>query len=90
MSKRYYIFNSINKKGFEEVTEEQWNNLIGEHPISSYANQIYHEIITIDDVPYEYRDEVEMIVCNKIDKWGEYKSQIISSLELQNMLEEVL
>lgn len=87
MLQRYYI---CSPTGDINVTKEEYLALIGEAPVSNYANKVYKEIITIDDVPLEYQDAVKTIVSNKITKWGEYKHQVISALELKNMIEGVL
>jgi hypothetical protein len=87
MLQKYYICSTT---GDIEVTKEEYLALIGEPPVSSYANQVYKEIITINDVPTEYREQVNTIVYNKIAKWGEYKNQTITALELKNMIEGVL
>lgn len=87
MLEKYYI---CSPEGDINVTREEYLALIGEAPVSGYANQVYKEIITIDDVPSEYREQVNAIVYNKIAKWGEYKNQTITASEFKNMLEEVL
>lgn len=87
MLEKYYI---CSPEGDINITREEYLALIGEAPVSGYANQVYKEIITIDDVPSEYREQVNTIVYNKIAKWGEYKNQTITASELKNMLEEVL
>ena len=89
MNKHYYI-SANNEKGFEEITEAEWNALIGQPPMSDYANQVYCNEKTLEETPEEYRSEVATIVANKIAKWGEYKNQEINSNELQSLLEEVL
>jgi hypothetical protein len=87
MLEKYYI---CRPEGDINVTREEYLALIGEAPVSGYANNVYKEMITIDEVPAEYRDRVETIVANKIAAWGKYKGQSISALELKNMIEEVL
>ena len=88
--KHYYISNPNAEKGFNEVTEAEWNAIIGQPPISDYANSVYCGSITLEEIPEEYRVDVETIVANKIAKLGEYKDQTVSASELQNMIEEVL
>jgi hypothetical protein len=87
MLEKYYI---CSPTGDINLTKEEYLALIGEPPVSNYANQVYKEIITIDDVPSEYKDEVTKIVYNKVAKWGEHKNQTITALELKNMIEGVL
>lgn len=86
----HYYISANNEKGFEEISEIEWNVLIGQHPMNEYADQVYRGKKTIDEVPEEYRTDVETIIANKIAKWGEYKNQKITSNELQTMIEEVL
>jgi hypothetical protein len=87
MLEKYYI---CSPEGDINVTREEYLALIGETPVSGYANNVYREIITIDEVPIEYKEEVKTIVANKIAKWGEYKNQTITALELKNMIEGAL
>ena len=47
-------------------------------------------MITIDEVPAEYKSEVETIVANKIAAWGPYKGRPVTAYELKHMIEEVL
>ena len=86
---RYYI-SANNEKGFEEITEAEWNAIIGQTPNSTYANKVYRGTMSIDEVPEENRETVQAIVDAKIAKWGLYENQTISSNELQNLIEEVL
>ena len=46
--------------------------------------------ISIDDVPEENRETVQILVANKIARWGEYQEQEISSDELGRMIKETL
>lgn len=87
--RRFYI-SANNDKGFEEITEAEWNGLIGEEPDSSFANKVYRGLLSIDDVPEENRATVELIVANKISKWGEYGEQPIRSDELGDMVKGVM
>lgn len=73
--KRYYITNSLSDAGFEEITETEWRDLIGEAPYRQYAKKLYRGLITTNDIPEEYRERVEEIVNNKILKWGLYSEQ---------------
>lgn len=88
--KHYYISNPNNEKGFEEITEAEWNAIIGQAPNSTYANQVYRGTISIDEVPEENKETVQAIVDAKITKWGLYENQTVSSNELQNLIEEAL
>lgn len=86
----YYISNPNAEKGFEEITEAEWNAIIGQAPNDVYANKVYRGAMSIDDVPEENRETVQAIVNNKIEKWGLYEDQTISNNEFTNMIEEVL
>ena len=86
----YYISNPNAEKGFEEITEAEWNAIIGQAPNSTYANQVYRGTISINEVPEENKETVQAIVDAKIAKWGLYEEQTVSSNELQNLIEEVL
>lgn len=87
MTQKYYICSTA---GDINVTREEYLALIGEVPVSNYANKVYKETMTLEEVPAEYQEAVKTIVSNKIAKWGEYYAQSISSSEFQKMLEEVL
>ena len=87
--KHYYI-SANNDKGFEEITEAEWNAIIGQEPNSSYASKIYRGTMSIDEVPEENKETVQAIVDARIAKWGLYENQTISDNELSNMIEEVL
>ena len=87
---KYYISNPSAEKGFEELTETEWKELVGEDAYRGYARKLYCDLITLNDVPEEYRDEVVSIVNAKIARWGEYSQQEISERELEKMIEEAL
>lgn len=86
----YYYIAADNEKGFEEITETEWNAIIGTEEIRPYVYKVYRGLLSIDEVPEELREQVQTIVNNKIARWGEYKNQEINSNELQSMIEEVL
>lgn len=87
---RYYIADPTTEKGFEEITEAQWLSLFGEEPELTYASEVYHGKMSIDDVPEDSRETVATIVENKITKWGLYENGEISDAEFSAMIEEVL
>lgn len=86
----HYYISANNEKGFEEITEAEWNAIIGEAPNSTYADQVYRGKISIDEVPEENKETVQAIIDAKITKWGLYENQTVSDNELSNMIEEVL
>lgn len=87
--KRYYI-SANNEKGLEELTENEFFAIMGDDTHRPYANKVYCETMTIDEVPEEYRTTVESIVANKIAKWGLYRDREISPSELENILKGVI
>ena len=88
--KQYYIANANSAQGIEEISYTEWLFLIGESPNREYASKVYYKEIPIYEVPEKYQSDVELIVANRIDKWGEYNNQEISGEEFQSMIEEVL
>ena len=84
--KRYYLTNPKSEQGFDIVTEEEWNAIIGNEAHKSYASQVYHNEIFIDEVPEEFRETVQNIVQNKIARWGTYESQDIPDSEALNII----
>lgn len=63
--------NNIIPPGAEEITKEEYDSLMAEferqqaerdEAINSYVQQVSDGVITLDDVPEEYRDTVNSIV----------------------------
>lgn len=84
--KHYYIADNTQPKGFIELTEAEWNAIVGTDEIRPYTNQVYRGIITIDEVPEELREEVQTVVNNKIARWGTYESRDIPDSEALNII----
>ena len=72
--KHYYITDLTQPKGFVEVTEAEWNAIIGTDETRPYASKVYRGEMTIEEVPEELREEVQAVVNNKIARWGAYDS----------------
>lgn len=88
--KHYYITDPSAEKGFVEVTEEEFNAIIGTEETRPYASKVYRGELSIEEVPEELREAVQSVVDAKIARWGEYNKQNISAEELNNMIMEVL
>lgn len=88
--KHYYLSDPSAEKGLVEVTETEFNAIVGTEETRPYANQVYRNELSINEVPEDLREAVQSVVDKKIARWGEYKNQKITSNELQSMLEEVL
>lgn len=84
--KHYYITNLNLEKGFEEITESEWNGLFGDENTRPYISQVYREEITIDEVPEEYREAVSACVANRVAKFGKYSERDISASEALNII----
>ena len=88
--KHYYITNPNSKKGFDEVTEEEFYALLGRDEIRPYANKVYKGTITINEVPAELQEETLAVVNAKIARYGLYNEQEISADELKSKIEGVV
>lgn len=77
--------------GGTEVTEEEYNNLLAEiHEKVSLVNKLYNGEITIDEVPEEWREEIQRRVNERIALEESFKEEQISSDEFYAMVEGVL
>ena len=88
--KRYYITGPSAEKGFIEVSEEEFNALIGTEETRPYASKVYRGELSIDEVPEDRRAQVQSVVDAKIARWGEYNKQEVPAEELKNMVEGVV
>lgn len=84
--KHYYIADNTQPKGFIEITEAEWNALIGTEETRPYANQVYRGTLSIDEVPEELRAGVQAIVDTKIARWGTYETREITDSEALNII----
>ena len=85
--KRFYISHP-NIKKLDEIQEEEFYSLVGNKNIHFYVNEVYHEIISLEDVPEEYRNEVQSCVSNRTARFGEYQSKATEE-DLYNALAEL-
>lgn len=89
MSKHYYITDHTQPRGFSELTETEWKSFIGVDEIRPYVAKVYRGKITIDEVPEEYRQEVETIVNNRIARFGEHQETISDTQALAEIVEVI-
>lgn len=88
--KHYYITDPSSDKGFIEVSEAEFTALVGTEETRPYANKVYRNELSINEVPEDLREAVQAVVDAKIARWGEYNKQEVSSEELKSLVEEVL
>ena len=69
---KYYIADDSQAKGFVEVSEAEYNALFGDATIRPYVQSVYRGDVTLDNVPAEYKKAVQIVVANKISRWGQY------------------
>lgn len=95
---KYYkqLYNGIivsigtNKVG-EEITEAEYNTLLSEiRSKARLVEQLYFGEITIEDVPSEWREEIQRRVNERIATDEAEKDQEISGEEFLTMMEGVL
>lgn len=77
--------------GGTEITEAEYNTLLAEIlEKSALVDNLFSRKIAIDDVPAEWREEIQRRVDDRIAAEGEAAEQPISGDEFLSMLEEVL
>ena len=77
--------------GGTEITEAEYNALLAEiREKAALVNKLYSGEITIDEVPAEWREEIQRRVDERIAADGEAAEQPVSGDEILSMLEEVL
>ena len=73
--------------GGTEITESEYNTLISEiREKAALVNQLYSGEITIDDVPEEWREEIQRRVDERIAAEGSAEEQDISAEEALEIL----
>jgi hypothetical protein len=87
MSKRYYI---TDKNNITEIDELEYLNLFGDETIKNYVADLYHENISLSDIPSQFQEQVQAVVNNRIARFGEYNKQELSPEAFYSMIEEVL
>ena len=96
---RYYAQYNDNGKliaigtglGGTEITEAEYNALLSEiREKAALVNQLYSGEITIDEVPTDWKEEIQRLVNERITAEGEAAEQPVSGDEFLSMLEGVL
>lgn len=92
---RYYaIYNNSGKliaigtgPGGVEITEAEYNRLLTEiREKAALVNQLYMGEITLDDVPTEWQEEIQLRVNERIEQDGAADQQEISADEALNII----
>ena len=77
--------------GGTEITESEYNALLSEiREKAALVDKLYNGEITIDEVPADWREEIQRRVEERISAEGEAAEQDISGDEFMIMLEEAL
>lgn len=77
--------------GGVEITEAKYNALLSEiREKAALVEQLYSGEIAAEEVPAEWREEIERRVSERIAAEGEAAEQPISGEEFMDMLGEVL
>ena len=77
--------------GGTEITEAEYNALLSEiREKAALVDKLYSGEITIDDVPTDCQEEIQLRVDERIAAEGAAEEQEISGEEFMTMLEEVL
>lgn len=84
--KKYYIANT--NKYLVEVTEKEFIDIFGTKDIWKYVIRVYHNTMSISDVPTELQEQVQTTVNNRIARFGEYQSKATEE-DLYNALAEL-
>ena len=96
---RYYAqFDSENKiisigtgYGGVEITEEEYNRLLSEiREKADLVDKLYSGEITLDEVPADWKEEIQRRVNERITADGEAAEQPVSGDEFLSMMEGVL
>ncbi len=73
--------------GGEEITESEYNALLQEiREKAQLVDSLYSDAITIDDVPTQWREEIQRRVDEMIAEQGAREDQDISAEEAMNIL----
>lgn len=77
--------------GGTEITEAEYNALLAEiREKAALVDNLYSGEITIDEIPADWREEIQRRVNERIAADGEESEQDISGDELMSMMEAVL
>lgn len=91
---RYYAQYSDNKllaigtgPGGTEITESEYNTLLSEiREKAALVDKLYSGEITIDDVPNDWKEEIQRRVDERIQADGEAENQPISAEEAMDII----
>ena len=73
--------------GGTEITEAEYNALLTEiREKASLVNRLYNGEITIDDVPTEWQEEIQLRVNERIAAEGAAEEQDLSAEEALNII----
>ena len=73
--------------GGTEITEAEYNTLLAEiREKASLVEQLYNGEITIDEVPVEWREEIQRRVDERIAAEGAAEEQDLSAEEALNII----
>lgn len=87
MSTHYYLSDPSAERGFVEVTEAEFNAVLGTEETRPYASKVYRGELSIEEVPEDVREAVQSVVDAKTARWGEYNKQEVPAEELKTMIE---
>lgn len=74
-----------------EITEAEYNSLLSEiRKKADIVTKLYNNEITIEDVPTEWREEIQRRVNERIEQEGATSEQLVSGDEFLSMMEGVL
>lgn len=77
--------------GGEEITEAEYNALLAEiREKAALVDKLYSGEITIDEVPADWKEEIQRRVNERITADGEAAEQPVSGDEFLSMFEGVL
>lgn len=85
--KKYYI--PSKNDNIEQITEKEYLSLIGNTEQRPYVSKLYRELITIEEVPEDMRDEVQAIVKNRILRYDKYDEQPASTKDIQEIIQAI-
>lgn len=73
--------------GGEEITESEYNTLLSEiREKAALVDKLYSGEITIDDVPNDWKEEIQRRVDERIQADGEAENQPISAEEAMDII----
>ena len=77
--------------GGVEITEAEYNALLSEiREKAALVDKLYSGEITLDEVPTDWKEEIQRRVNERIAAEGEAAEQPVSGDEFLSMMEEVL